>query len=264
MSNPFKIGAVPYLNALPLIEGLPENPAVQLRFAPPAQLESELDAGTLDAALLPVASLFDRPRIAMFSFAGIASENAAGSVLFFSQGSKVRKVAYDEGSRTSVMLLKLLLKEKGHSPEWIPMPSDLGQMLNQADGALLIGDNALISRRDHRLEFDLVERWRGWTDLPFVFAVWAARADHPRRSEMSKLFTDASVQGLSRLDAIAHRKSGHMGLSSWEILTYFKNNMSYRLGKPHLDAIELFRAKCAQMTQMTTAADRDKDKAPVL
>ncbi|MBI4179515.1 menaquinone biosynthesis protein, partial [bacterium] len=211
MTAPLKIGAVPYLNALPLIEGLESRPDIHMTFAPPANLEMELDAGRLDGALVPVAALFERPHISMFPFSGIASDYESGSVLFFSAGSKIRKVAHDEGSRTSVLLLKVLLQERGHSPEWIPMAPDLAAMLEAADGALLIGDEALARRRDSRLDFDLVDRWRRLTDLPFVFAVWAARTDHPRRSEMAKLFTDASVQGLSRLDSLAHRKSGCKG-----------------------------------------------------
>ena len=247
MSSKLRVGAVAYLNALPLVEGIPENPAVDIQYGSPAELEAGLDAGKFDGALIPVAALIDRPHLTMFSFAGIASEREAGSVLFFSRSPKIRRVAYDEGSRTSVLLLKYLFAESGLFPEWIAMPSDLDNMLKEADGALLIGDAALVNRRDHRLDFDLVERWRRRTDLPFVFAVWAARADHPRRSEMAKLFTDASIQGLSRIDAIAQRKAGTHGLSALEILTYYKKNMSYRLGKPHQDAIELFTAKCGQM-----------------
>ncbi len=58
-------------------------------------------------------------------------------------------------------------------------------MLAEHDAALLIGDVALVEGQIRRevagrgkpYVFDLATEWRAWTGLPFVFAVWAARAD---------------------------------------------------------------------------------------
>src|SRR5581483_800031 len=62
-------------------------------------------------------------------------------------------------------------------PELIPMAPDLGAMLDQADGALIIGDKALFL--DHAAEgarkIDLGELWTSTTGLPFVYAFWAGR-----------------------------------------------------------------------------------------
>lgn len=256
MNQRIKIGVVPYLNALPLIEGLEESSGVDLRMATPAELEAGLDDGTLDAAMVPVITLFSRPHLAMFPFAGIASEEEAGSVLFFKRPGcqAIERVAYDHGSRTSVALLRIILAEEGIQPDWVAMEPNLDKMLALADGALLIGDVALAAAKDPRLVFDLVARWKKMTGLPFVFAVWAARADHPRRAELTRLFTDASMRGLSRPASIAQRKDGYMGMSALDILTYYTKNLRYRLGIIHMDAIDLFRQKCAKLPPLPAAA----------
>ena len=251
-----KIGAVPYTNALPLIDGLEEKVGVELRFSTPAQLETDIDCDLLDAAMLPVVSLFSRPHLQMFPFCGIASEAEAGSVLFFRKdpAAPIKRVAYDSGSRTSFTLLRILLAAEGITPEWIPMAPNLNKMLQLADSALLIGDEALKVRTDPRKAFDLVARWKKLTQMPFVFAVWAARADHSKRTDLMHLFTDASMQGLSRLTAIANKRSADIGVPPLDILVYLTQNIKYRLGIIHLDAIEEFKRRCAKLPPLPDAA----------
>ena len=247
-----KIGSVPYLNALPLIEGLEDKVSVDLTFASPVQLEVDLDRGVLDAALVPVITLFDRPHLSMFPFAGIACEDEAGSVLFFRRpGSELKRVAYDRGSRSSLTLLRVILAHEGLRPQWVPMDANLDKMLAAADGALLIGDAALAARGDPRLVFDLGGRWRKQTHMPFVFAVWAARTDHLRRSALGHLLTDASAQGLNKLVAISNRVAGRAGMSAMDILVYFTKNLRYRLGIIHLDALDQFRKLSAALPPMS-------------
>lgn len=247
MNSILNIGSVPYLNALPLIDGLALRPDVKLTYAVPSDLAQELSAGRMDAAMVPVPALFDHPEFELFPETGIASDKAAGSVLFFGAGSGIQKVACDRGSLTSALLLKILLAEEGLSPEFVPARPDLEVMLARADGALLIGDSALACRRDPRLKFDLVERWRKLTGLPFLFAVWAARADHPRRAELSRLFAGSLEAGLGRLESIAREKAGAGKLTGAEILNYFTKNMTYRLTPAHFKALELFRQKCLDL-----------------
>lgn len=255
MKYKLNIGVVPYLNVLPLIDGLEDIVGVTLHEGSPVQLEVDLDRGVLDAALVPIVTLFDRPHLAMFPFAGIASEEEAGSVLFFKRpGAEIRKVAYDRGSRASFLLLRFLLLLDGIKPEWIPMDPNLNKMLESADGALLIGDAALTHAKDPRLVFDLVARWKRATNQPFVFAVWAARVDHPARSEMTHLFTEASMRGLSKLVAISNKHAGRAGLSAMDILVYYTKNLRFRLGIIHLDAIDLFRKKVAMLPPLPEPA----------
>src|SRR5213078_4560426 len=57
---------------------------------------------------------------------------------------EVRRVALDEGSRTSAALTRILLAELyGVQPKWEPLPIGCGIETTDADAVLLIGDRAI-------------------------------------------------------------------------------------------------------------------------
>ena len=150
-----RFGAVSYLNAKPLIEGL-----APLVLDTPAHLADRMEAGELDVALLPVAAgeRLGLPRVGNL---GIAAEGRVDSVLVFIRRGPVRTIRLDPASRTSRILARVLYRERfGHDPE--PVESD-------ADAELVIGDAAL--EREGK-SIDLAEEWTAWTGLPFVFAAW--------------------------------------------------------------------------------------------
>ena len=73
----------------------------------------------------------------------VACDGPVRSVRLFSQVpmAKIRRVALDTSSLTSVTLTRLLLEERfGLTPDYTPMAPDLGTMLEEHDAALLIGD----------------------------------------------------------------------------------------------------------------------------
>ena len=107
---------------------------------------------------------------------------------------KVKTVAVDNSSRTSAVLARIVFDEFYQTrPDFRPSPPDLASMLAQNDAAVLIGDTALKFMKENELPnaekqkaflrygpeplevFDLAERWKFLTGLPFVFAFWAAR-----------------------------------------------------------------------------------------
>jgi len=60
----------------------------------------------------------------------------------------VRRVALDEGSRTSAALTRILLAEMyGIQPNWEPLPIGCGVETTDADAVLLIGDRPLQTLR---------------------------------------------------------------------------------------------------------------------
>lgn len=155
-----RYGAVSYLNARPLIEGL-----APLVLATPAELVEHQRRGEVDVALLPVAAgeAMGLPRVGHL---GIAAEGPVESVLVFLRRelSLVRTVALDPASRTSRALTRLLLEDAhGLSPRYVDPP---------ADAELLIGDAALVRGATDEPHLDLAEEWTRWTGLPFVFAAW--------------------------------------------------------------------------------------------
>lgn len=173
LAGRFRIGSVPYLNALPLTRDLGDR-VVQL---PPAVLAIELHAGNLDAALVSVTEPLLHPGYRIVDGAGIVSHGAVASVFLAHRGplEEIRTVHVDPATRTSIELLRILLAERGCRPEFRPLAryADAAGL----DAVLLIGNPALEFRRSgapHTL-WDLGGAWEQFTGLPFVYAAWVVR-----------------------------------------------------------------------------------------
>src|ERR1700745_2680704 len=116
-----------------------------LRFAVPSACADQLASGEADIGIVPVIEMA-RQKLPYFRETGIASYGPVRSILLVSKVpfGKIRKLATDSGSRTSVMLSRIILAEKyGVEPQVISHPPDLAAMLGRADAALIIGDAAL-------------------------------------------------------------------------------------------------------------------------
>jgi predicted solute-binding protein len=135
--------------------------------------------GVADVGLVPVFEV-DRLGLAWFPSLGIASRGAVRSILLISKvhPKKIKTLAADSGSRTSVQLARIILAERhGCLPELTTAAPIIDTMLESADAALLIGDAALsVDPVECGLTcLDLGEEWTDLTGLPMVFAVWAGR-----------------------------------------------------------------------------------------
>ncbi|MBN8249340.1 MAG: menaquinone biosynthesis protein, partial [Verrucomicrobia bacterium] len=169
----WRIGSVPYLNAIPLTHAL--GPEILL--LPPSQLAVELQAGRLDAALVSVTEPLRHPGYAIVDGVGILSRGPVASVLLAHRHplETLRCIRVDPASCTSVALLRVLLAARGLRPTFLPLEDYASADTHEA--VLLIGNPALEFRRSgapHAL-WDLGAAWQEWTGLPFVYAVWAVR-----------------------------------------------------------------------------------------
>src|SRR4051794_1058542 len=188
-----RIGAVNYLNSKPLVYGLEAlTSKVRVSYDLPSRLADSLVAGRLDVALVPSVEFFRTPGSAIVSDACVACRGPVLSVkLHFRVPPRdVRRVALDEGSRTSAALTRILLAEMfSIQPDWEPLPIGFGLETTDADAVLLIGDRAIAcgAEGDFAEVWDLGERWCDWTGLPFVFAMWVARAGVDAREVASVL-----------------------------------------------------------------------------
>lgn len=196
---PFRVGSVPYLNAVPLTRGLED----QILFAPPARLAELLQKQELDAALLSVTEVLLRDAYDVLDGVAIASLGEVQSVFLAHRRplEEVREVFCDTASLASVNLLRVLLAERGLRPEFKPLPAyDHDQL---PDYALLIGNPALdFLRAPHAHEiWDLGVAWYELTRLPFVFAVWVLRRGVENSALRAKL-REAKEFGLDTLDSI--------------------------------------------------------------
>jgi Menaquinone biosynthesis len=147
MRSVMRIGAVNYLNSKPLVYGLESlAPKVRVTYDLPSRLADSLVAGRLDVALVPSVEFFRTPGSTIVSDACVACRGPVLSVkLHFRVPPRdVRRVALDEGSRTSAALTRILLAELyGVQPTWEPLPIGCGIETTNADAVLLIGDRAI-------------------------------------------------------------------------------------------------------------------------
>jgi len=172
-----RLGAVSFLNARPLIEGLEGREDVELFYDVPARLPALLDAGRVDAALTPLIDVIrSAGRYRVVSDACIGCDGETMTVRIFSQVSpdRIRTLHVDGDSHTSVALARVLWREL-HGRELELRPLDRSQDVGQLESVLLIGDKVVQRRRGFAYEVDLGGAWRQHTGLPFVFAVWATR-----------------------------------------------------------------------------------------
>jgi chorismate dehydratase len=194
----FKVGSVPYLNAVPLTRGLEE----QIIFAPPSELARLLERNELDAALVSITEVLLNDRYDTLDGIAVASLGEVKSVFLAHRAplAEMREIYCDTASLSSVNLLKVLLAENGLKPELRPLPDY--QAARSLENVLLIGDQALEFARSappHEL-WDLGTAWFDLTGLPFVYAVWALR--RVPNETLRRRLREARNFGLDTLDYI--------------------------------------------------------------
>lgn len=170
---PFRVGSVPYLNAVPLTHGV-ENEVV---FTTPSKLAEMLRRDELDAALVSITEVLFNDRYDVLDGVAVASLGEVKSVFLAHKRplKEATEIFCDQASLTSVNLLRVLLAEQGISAQFKPLARY--EDAPNLEHVLLIGDPALdFLHAGHPHEiWDLGTAWFELTGLPFVYAVWALR-----------------------------------------------------------------------------------------
>ncbi len=237
MSKQLRIGAVCYLNAKPLIHRLAERlPEAEVIVEAPSRLARDLAEGALDVAMIPSVEFFRGDGYRIISDACIACDGPVLSVKLFGRvpPSEIKTLALDEGSRTSVALTKILLRERfGVTPATCELPLDAEINAVEADATLLIGDRGITRPAgDFNFVWDLGEEWTRWTGLPFVFALWIARKDlPPDDGSLVAGLSAARDDGVNRLEEIATAEAAKIGISQEEALTYLRDHLKFGFGE---------------------------------
>jgi chorismate dehydratase len=152
----------------------------------------------------------------------------------------VRRIALDESSRTSAALLKIIFREYlGFEPEWNSSAPDVGQMLANNDGALIIGDPGMTFARERLQLFDMAELWRQHTGLGFVFAVWMVGAESIEKARRVD-FAAARDEGLARVDEIVAYYEPLLSLSATELHSYLSENISFSISDEMRAGMDLY------------------------
>lgn len=249
MNRPIRIGAVNYLNTKPLIYNLPAlAPAAELILDVPSRLADRLAQGSLDVALIPAIEYFRAGSYSILPNIAIASHGPVLSVTLFSRvpWQAIRRVALDDGSRTSAVLAQILLRKRyGVQPEVEFLPMDRNADDVTADAVLLIGDRAMRAcLPGFAHAHDLGQEWFDWTALPFVYAVWAVREDADLGAVAPALY-EAKRRGCARSGIIAHDEAPNLGLDAGFCRRYLANIIHFDLGPRELAGLNhYYRLAC--------------------
>jgi chorismate dehydratase len=235
-----------FLNAAPLAAFLEEvDPRVRVLTGPPSQLMAHVLSGRTDAAMVPVFDYFNTPGVKMIDSLGIASCGDVRSVWLKCHRplEQMRSVAPDPASRSSNALARILLVK--HFGLDVPMEAPLAG--DSPDATVVIGDRALCEPPGEFGNYDLAGIWTEMTSLPFVYAVWAYRADNPHADELSRIAHEAKTAGMASLGELADRYAPQLTLSRDECLEYISELLTYDLGPREIEGMELFRSMLAEL-----------------
>ena len=251
MNRTIRIGAVNYLNTKPLIYELDAiAPDARLILDYPSRLADQMTRGELDVALIPVIEYFRAGTYRLVPNIAIASHGPVLSVTLFSRvpWAEIRRVALDEGSRTSAALTQILLRKKyGVQAEIVPLPLDRTAEDVAADAVLLIGDRAMHAcLPGFRFAFDLGQEWHDWTGLPFVYAAWAVRSGVELGSALDGLH-EAKRRGLENVGPIAAHEAKALGLDAGFCRRYLANIIRFDLGPRELAGLHHYYTLASEL-----------------
>lgn len=248
-----RFGLISYLNAAPLQYGLRHSPekclsaACEFEDDIPARLYEGLLSRRFDAALISSVECLRNQGFQYCTSVGVCGSGRVRSILYIRRKQSIssqdliysapNRLLVDEGSRTSVALLHLLLKRSsGKHVESTPARArDIPDQIQNDEGGLLIGDAALQFWNRPDIENfvwkDLAEWWFDLEKLPFVFALWAYRKTDP----ISDTVFEKSLElGLENMDTII-RESGRTDAKS-----YLTEIIHYKLSDKDREALSVY------------------------
>ena len=249
-----KIGVVPYMNAKPFIYGFGKRAdEIDIVYGVPSVLPGMLENDKLDLVVMPSAGYFRSTGYKIIPGSAIASNGLVESVKLFIKApsiEKIRTVALDKDSLTSCVLTKIILwKKYSLKPEYIVLDDKRKIYSEYADAFLVIGDDAMNVREEGFIVLDLGQEWNALTGLPFVYAVWVAKADS-KIPGLSRLLIDARECGLKSVDEIADAESGRLGMEKERCLWYLKESIKYNLGEQEILGLKSFYDYAVEMGEV--------------
>jgi chorismate dehydratase len=239
--RPIRLASVSFLNALPLTDGLGDDPRVALTHAVPARLAEMVDRGDADIGLVPVIDLVRNDRAwHVSSDACIGCDGATLTVRVFSRvdPADVHTLMVDCDSHSSVAMASVIWREKyGRSLKLVEFDASVNDAsaLSACEAVLLIGDKVInppTGIEYFSTHVDLGAAWKSMTGLPFVFAVWAG----PNRATIeaaAAMLSAARDRGVNRAGEIAQSHAETMGWPVSLAHRYYTEHLNFTLTDRH-------------------------------
>ena len=243
MDRKIRVGAVSYLNTKPLIYGFEKGMMkddIELIIDYPANIAQQLVDDEIDIGLVPVATI---PKLKNYHIIGdycISCKGKVASVCLFSEVpiNEIKFILLDYQSRTSVALLKVLLKEYWKiTPVLKEGTANYQTSIKGTTAGLVIGDRAFHQRLKSTYIYDLGEAWQQLTGLPFVFAAWISNKQLP--AHFITGFNAANKVGCDDIPTIV---SLHP-FKEYDLQKYYTENIIFKPKYDMLNVITLFLEK---------------------
>ena len=247
MEHKIRVGAVSYLNTKPLIYGFEQGKMkeeLDLIIDYPANIASLLMNDRIDIGLVPVAVIPSLKEHHIISDYCIGCDGEVASVCLFSDVAMngIETILLDYQSRTSVALLKILLKEYWKiSPKLTGGAGDYEKNISGTTAGLVIGDRALLQRSRSKYIYDLGSAWKEMTGLPFVFAAWISNKELP--VDFIASFNEANELGFTNLEKVIAQNSTEV----FDLKAYYTQFVKYKLNEEMLAAKDLFLSKISNI-----------------
>lgn len=241
-----RVSAVSYLNTEPFIYGLKRNrfsDNIRLSLDYPSLCAEKLLNNEVDIGLVPISILKNQDNLKIISDYCIGADGNVESVCLFSNSpiNKVETIYLDYQSKTSIELLKILLKEYWRvQPKLLPLSIDAKSNLRSRQAQLIIGDRAFKFKETYSYSYDLSYYWKEMTGLPFVFACWLSNKDLD--PAFIRSFNLSLFYGLNNITNIL-KNLGRTYQDCYDIKDYLTNKISYKLDSKKREAMELFLNK---------------------
>ena len=241
-----RVSAVKYTNSLPFIYGLQNHSIendISLSLDTPAECYNNLFSGQADIGLVPVIIKNQVSLIHQVSPYIIGANGDVLSVILVSKcpTSDIKCIYLDYQSRTSVMLTKVLCKEYWKiTPEFIHgQPGYENAELKEFEARIVIGDRAFeFQDQQNIIITDLAGEWMRFSNLPFVFAIWASLKKLPETFEQK--FTDALSYGLSQKTRLALELASLPKYKSIDLPAYLNENIIHEITPSMQEGMNLF------------------------
>lgn len=241
----YKISVVSYYNTLPFVYGInhsdfiKKNSEIQKDY--PSKCAENLLKNKVDIGLVPVAIL---PKIKDYKILTdycLSTNGIVKTVVLASNVNlkEIKNIYLDYQSLTSINLVKILAKHFWKiNPKWINAKEGYESKIVNNDGGIIIGDRAFELNGKYQYYFDLGEEWKKYTNLSFVFAVWAANknVDNEFVKELNKAFKF----GHSNIDKVVLEAIEKIDISGTELKKYLTENIDFRIDENKRRSMDLY------------------------
>ena len=244
-----KAAVTEFLNTYPLfwyleqVDNKGDREPIELIKATPSECAMLLMGNKVEYGVVPVAAYAFNQDLSLLLSPCIASREKVRTVKLYSAKEirEITEVMIDEDSKTSVILLHILLKYKykNYHANYVKYNYAHAEQLDIESSYMLIGDKNFTIKEKFAYEYDLAYEWVEWIRLPFIFATWMLkngsgarrtanvikRAYRMAKSNFEQMCLDASLKWNMPVDIVKN---------------YFTTNLSYEIGMEGIKSIRLF------------------------